>query len=61
MSVLAPQPVPDLPPQARACWLPSADEPLDEALGFILNLIARQPLACGVLMGRTTPVAEMQE
>ena len=61
MSVRAPQPVPDLPLQARGCWLPEPGEPLNEALSFILNLIARQPLACGVLMGRTTPVAEMQE
>ena len=60
MTVTAPQQLADMPPQARACWAPSADED-DEALSFILNLIARQPLACGVLMGRTTPVAEMQE
>jgi hypothetical protein len=57
VSVRAPQPVPDLPPQARACWAP-AEDPLDEALSFVLDVIARQPLAAGVLLGRCAPVGE---
>lgn len=56
MSVLAPRPLADLPLQAQACWLPGPD--VDAELVIILDVIARQPLAAGVLLGRTTPVGE---
>lgn len=56
MSVLAPRPLADLPLQAQACWLPDDED--DEALSAVLEVIARQPLAAGVLLGRTAPVGE---
>jgi len=31
---------------------------LDEALSAVLEVIARQPLAAGVLLGRCAPVGE---
>ena len=58
MTVAQPPQLPDMPPHARGCWEPAPGEADDEATATILDLIARQPLAAGVLLGRTAPVGE---
>lgn len=48
--------LPDMPPHARACWEPEPAAVLSMAEHYILALLARQPFACGVLLGRTDVV-----
>lgn len=49
---------PDLPPGARSCWLPVPGELVPLEALIVLALIAAQPLAAGVLLGRLDPVGE---
>jgi len=51
-----PPQLPDMPPGARGCWEAKPEEVEGEAMAIILDQIARQPLACGVLLGRTDVV-----
>ena len=59
MSVQPPHPLADLPPAARGLWLPGPGDVVPPEALQVLDILSAQPLAFGVLLGRTDPVLEV--